>query len=195
MRKIVALLVAAGSGSRLGGGQPKQYRRLGSQSVLAHALDGLRHPRIAETYVVIAPGQEAAFQDAMGDRPLPSPILGGATRQESVRNGLEALAKCGEIDAVLVHDAARPFVPAEVLDRLIAALEAHAGAVPVLPVSDTLAFGEALLGDPMPRDNLHRIQTPQAFRFAPLLAAHRAWDGPATATDDAQIARSAGLDV
>jgi len=195
MGKTVALLVAAGSGSRLGG-EPKQYRRLGWQSVLAHALDGLRHPRIDETHVVIAPGQEAAFRDATGNRTLPSPIIGGATRQNSVRNGLEALAATGDaIDAVLVHDAARPFLPAAVIDRLLSALETHAGAVPVLPVSDTLARGSDLLGDAISRDELHRVQTPQAFRFAPLLAAHRAWNGPAKATDDAQIARAAGLDI
>lgn len=196
MGKTVALLVAAGSGSRLGDGPPKQYRRLGWQSVLAHALDGLHHPRIAETRVVIAPDQEPAFRRAVEGRTLPSPIVGGATRQQSVRNGLEALAKEAEaIDAILIHDAARPFLPAPVVDRLLDALETHAGAVPVLPVSDTLAQGSDRLGEVLPRDGLVRVQTPQTFRFAPLLAAHRSWSGPATATDDAQIARAAGLDL
>lgn len=195
MGKTVALVVAAGSGSRLGDGLPKQYRRLGWQSVLAHALDGLRHPLIDETYVVIGPGQEAAFRQAVGDRPLPAPIVGGAMRQESVRNGLETLADAGSVDNVLIHDAARPFLPADVVERLLAALSQHAGAVPVLPVSDTLARGSNQLGEPVPRDGLVRVQTPQAFRFGAILAAHRAWSGPATASDDAQIARHAGLDV
>ena len=195
MGKIVALLVAAGSGSRLGAGQPKQYRRLVWQSMLAQALDGLRHPRIDEIQVVIGAGQDAAYQEAIGARSLPSPIVGGATRQESVRNGLEAIGKAGDMDIVLVHDAARPFLPAEVVDRLLDALVAHPGAVPALPVSDTLAVGDPLLGEPVLRDKLHRIQTPQAFRFAPLMAAHRGWTGSTTATDDAQIARAAGLDV
>jgi 2-C-methyl-D-erythritol 4-phosphate cytidylyltransferase/2-C-methyl-D-erythritol 2,4-cyclodiphosphate synthase len=195
MGKTVALVVAAGSGSRLGDGLPKQYRRLGWQSVLAHAVDGLRHPLIDETYVVIGPGQETAFRQAVGDRPLPAPIIGGAMRQESVRNGLVALADVGSVDNVLIHDAARPFLPADVVERLLAALSQHAGAVPVLPVSDTLARGLDQLGEPVSRDGLVRVQTPQAFRFDSILAAHRAWSGPATASDDAQIARRAGLDI
>jgi 2-C-methyl-D-erythritol 4-phosphate cytidylyltransferase/2-C-methyl-D-erythritol 2,4-cyclodiphosphate synthase len=195
MGKTVALLVAAGSGSRVGDGPPKQYRRLGWQSVLAHAIDGLEHPRIDAIQVVIAPGQEAAFADAIGGRALPSPIIGGATRQESVRNGLEALARSGAADIVLIHDAARPFLPAEVIDRLLAAVADHAGAVPVLPVSDTLACASDQLGDAVSRDGLVRVQTPQAFRFDAILAAHRGWSGPTTSSDDAQIARSAGLEI
>ena len=196
MGRTVALLVAAGSGSRLGG-EPKQYRRLGGRSVLAHALDHLGHPRIAETHVVIAAGQEAAFRAAIGERRLPSPIIGGAERQQSVRNGLEVLAREGGIDTILIHDAARPFLPASVIDRLLDALKDHPAAVPVLPVSDTLAQAGADegLGETIPRDGLLRVQTPQAFRFEGILAAHRAWSGRAMATDDAQIARSAGLQV
>lgn len=195
MGKTVALLVAAGSGSRLGDGPPKQYRRLGWQSVLAHAIEGLTHPRVDAIQVVIAPGQEAAFAQAIAGRSLPSPITGGATRQESVRNGLEALARSGGADIVLIHDAARPFLRGAVIDRLLAAVADHAGAVPVLPVSDTLALGSHRLGDAVSRDGLVRVQTPQAFRLDAIVAAHRAWDGPATASDDAQIARSAGLEV
>src|SRR5438093_6654798 len=139
MGKTVALLVAAGSGSRVGDGPPKQYRRLGGQSVLAHAIDGLSHPGIDAIQVVIAPGQEAAFAEAIAGRNLPSPVVGGATRQESVRNGLEALARSGGTNIVLIHDAARPFLPGAVIERLLAAVADHAGAVPVLPVNDTLA--------------------------------------------------------
>lgn len=195
MGKTVALLVAAGSGSRLGDGPPKQYRQLGRQSILAHAIDGLRHPRVDAIQVVIASGQEPAFAEAIAGRPLLSPVTGGATRQESVRNGLEALARSGGAEYVLIHDAARPFLPGEVIDRLLAALADHAGAVPVLPVSDTLARASDRLGEAVSRDGLVRVQTPQAFRFDAILAAHRAWNGPPMASDDAQIARSCGLDI
>lgn len=192
--KIVALVVAAGSGSRAGAGLPKQYAPIGGKAVLAHALDHLRHPLIAEARVVIGEGQEAMYAEAVGDRALPSPVIGGETRRHSVRNGLEALA--GEdVAAVLIHDAARPFLPGAVIDRLVEALEHSEGAVPALPVVDSLAFAQGGLGDPVPRDGLVRVQTPQAFRFAPILAAHRSWQGMAEATDDAQVARAAGVDV
>jgi 2-C-methyl-D-erythritol 4-phosphate cytidylyltransferase/2-C-methyl-D-erythritol 2,4-cyclodiphosphate synthase len=190
--KTAALVVAAGSGSRAGGELPKQYRRIGGKALLAHAIDHLRHPRIDAVHVVIGPGQDEAFRTALGDLPLPAPIVGGATRQESVRNGLEALAAEG-VERVLIHDAARPFLPPAVIDRLIDALEIHAGAVPALPVVDTLARGDAGLGETVPRDGLVRVQTPQAFRFDAILTAHRQWQGEAT--DDAQVARAAGLDV
>ena len=191
--KTVALVVAAGSGSRAGGGLPKQYRRIGGRTVLAHALDALRHPAIDDILVVIGPDQEELFREALGNAPLPAFVTGGAERQESVRNGLEALAS-GGVARILVHDAARPFLPGAVVDRLLAALETHEAAVPVLPVVDTLAEAGAELGGVVPRDRLARVQTPQAFRFSTLLAAHRAWTG-APATDDAQMVRAAGVAV
>ena len=110
--KTVALLVAAGSGSRTGGGVPKQYRRVAGKPLLAYAIDALRHPRIDEVQVVIRAGQDALYRDAVGERPLPAPILGGAERQDSVRRGLEAVAGAG---TVLIHDAARAFLPAAVI--------------------------------------------------------------------------------
>ncbi|HEY7811065.1 MAG TPA: bifunctional 2-C-methyl-D-erythritol 4-phosphate cytidylyltransferase/2-C-methyl-D-erythritol 2,4-cyclodiphosphate synthase [Allosphingosinicella sp.] len=191
--KVVALLVAAGSGSRAGGKLPKQYRRVGGKAVLAHALDALRHPRVDAVRVVIGAGQEALFAEAVGERPLPPPITGGAERQDSVRAGLEAIAAEGGAGAVLIHDAARAFLPGVVIDRLLDALEESAGAVPVLPVVDTLARADSGLGDSVAREGLVRVQTPQAFRFDAILAAHRAWQG--SATDDAQVARAAGVAV
>ncbi|MBV8687699.1 MAG: bifunctional 2-C-methyl-D-erythritol 4-phosphate cytidylyltransferase/2-C-methyl-D-erythritol 2,4-cyclodiphosphate synthase [Alphaproteobacteria bacterium] len=191
--KIVALVVAAGSGSRAGGGLPKQYRRIGGRAMMAHALDALRHPRIDDVRVVIGAGQEALLREALGGT-APAPIQGGAERRLSVLNGLEAIAADGGADAVLVHDAARPFLPAAVIDRLLGALAGAEGAVPVLPVVDTLARADEGMGEVVPRDGLARVQTPQAFRFAPILAAHRAWRG-GEASDDAQIARAAGLRV
>lgn len=188
--KTVALVVAAGSGSRTGGGVPKQYRRVGGKALLAHAIDALRHPRIDEVRVVIGAGQEALYREAVGERALPAPVTGGAERQDSVLRGLAAIEGA---EAVLIHDAARAFLPAAVIDLLLDALETSDGAVPVLPVVDTLARAEGVLGDTVARDGLVRVQTPQAFRFDAILAAHRAWSG--TATDDAQVARAAGLNV
>ena len=189
--KTVALLVAAGSGSRAGDGVPKQYRRIGGKSVLAHAIDHLDHAGIDSVQVVIAPGHEEAYAEAIGSRALPAPITGGTTRQQSVRRGLKALAAAGDVERVLIHDAARAFLPAAVVSRLLDALDDGVAAVPALPVVDTLARADSELGATVPRDGLVRVQTPQAFRFETILAAHRAWTGP-DATDDAQIARAAG---
>lgn len=194
MERMTALLVAAGSGSRAGGGLPKQYRDLGGKPLLVRAIEGLQRAGIADVMVVIGAGQEALYREAVGDRPLPSPVVGGAERQDSVRSGLEALAGDGAPGAVFIHDAARPFLPATVVERLRAGLAGADGAVPVLSVVDSLAQADSALGDPVSRDGLVRVQTPQAFRFPAILAAHRSWRGAAT-TDDAQVARAAGLRV
>ena len=190
--KIAALIVAAGQGMRSGGGIPKQYRPVGGRAVLAHAIDALAtHPAIELVQVVIGETQDELYEGAIAGRRLPAPITGGATRRDSVIAGLEAI----DADIVLIHDAARPFLPAAVIDRLLDALHHADGAVPALPVADTLAKGDALLGDSVSRDGIHRIQTPQAFRRNAILAAHRAWDDSREATDDAQVARAAGLTV
>jgi len=189
--QTVALIVAAGSGSRMGG-PLKQYRPLAGRAVLAHAVDALLHPRIDRIQVVIGEGQEADYAAAIGDRPLPAPVIGGATRQESVRHGLDAVGD--NVARVLIHDSARPFLTATVIDRLIEALDVAPGAVPVLPVVDTLARTDSSLGETVPRTGLVRVQTPQAFRFTAIRDAHAAWSGD-EATDDAQIARAAGLEV
>lgn len=188
MGRNVALIVAAGSGSRAGGEVPKQYRKVAGKALLAHAVDHLAHPRIDEIRVVIGAGQEAAYAEAVGARALPAPVIGGATRRESVANGLAAL---GDADMVLIHDAARPFLPGAVIDQLLDALEEHDGAIPALPVVDTLT---TRAGEQVDRDTLVRVQTPQAFRLDVIRAAHAAWQGEEP-TDDAQVARAAGLDV
>src|SRR5690606_4267623 len=158
--RIVGLIVAAGRGERAGGGQPKQYRPIAGKAVLARAYDALAgHSKVDSVLTVIGAGQEAAFAEAMAGRTVPSPIMGGATRRLSVLAGLEAIEANGGADIVLIHDAARPFLPAEVVDRLIDALNGHAGAVPVLPVVDSLALGSDALGDPVSRDGLYRVQT------------------------------------
>jgi 2-C-methyl-D-erythritol 4-phosphate cytidylyltransferase/2-C-methyl-D-erythritol 2,4-cyclodiphosphate synthase len=194
MERTVALVVAAGSGSRAGGGLPKQYRGLAGRPLLVHALEGLERAGIGEIRVVIGAGQEALYREAVGGRPLPAPLAGGRERQDSVRNGLEAIAADGGADRVFIHDAARPFLPAAVVDRLREALAGSDGAVPVLPVVDSLARAASALGEPVDRDGLVRVQTPQAFRFEAILAAHRRWRG-GLATDDAQVGRAAGLVV
>jgi 2-C-methyl-D-erythritol 4-phosphate cytidylyltransferase/2-C-methyl-D-erythritol 2,4-cyclodiphosphate synthase len=193
--KTIALVVAAGAGSRAGTDLPKQYRRICSKPLLVHALDHLRHPLIDEVRVVIGCGQEELYRSALGEQFIPASVAGGETRQESVRNGLEAISSAGGAAAVLIHDAARPFLPAAIVDRLLKALEDKDGAVPVLPVVDSLAHAGPGLGDPVDRSDLVRVQTPQAFRFGAILEAHRSWTGRAAATDDAQVARAAGLSV
>ena len=192
--RIVALVVAAGNGSRAGGGVPKQYRRLGGKAVLAHAVERLRRAGAGDIRVVIGPGQRDRYDAATAGLALPSPVIGGAERRDSVRAGLEAIAADGGADLVLIHDAARPFLPRAVWNRLVAALEQAEAAVPALPAVDTLARRGASLGDPVDRAGLVRVQTPQGFRFDAILAAHRAWRG-GEATDDAQIARAAGHEI
>lgn len=185
---IAAIIVAAGSGSRSGSSVPKQFALLAGRPIIAHSYFALEaHPSIAHIFVVIGEGQDdllaAAIPGAIG-------VPGGATRRLSVLAGLEALAGEG-FDAVLIHDAARPFLPAAVIDRLVAALDTSDGALPALPVADTLARGDVVLGETVDRDGLWRVQTPQAFRFRTILDAHRDWrfDEP---TDDAQMVRRLG---
>ena len=181
-----ALIVAAGSGSRAGGLVPKQFASIAGRSLLAHAFDAFAaHPAVREVVVVIAAGQEDAARAIVGDAAL---VTGGATRRESVSNGLAAVSD----GRVLVHDAARPFVPAAVINRVLAALDGAAGAIPVLPVADTLARGDAMLGDTVLRDGLWRVQTPQGFYTATLRQAHADWAADAEATDDAQMVRRLG---
>lgn len=188
--KTAALIVAAGQGVRAGGGFPKQFAMLAGKPMLAHSHAALvAHPAIEEVLVVIGEGQQAALEAALGRVPF---VIGGATRRESVRNGLEAL---NGFDRVLIHDAARPFLSAAVIDALCDSLDAYEGALPALPVADTLARGEALLGETVSRDGLVRVQTPQAFRYATILDAHRAWPEDREATDDAQMVRALGHDV
>jgi len=165
---------------------------IAGKAVLAHAIDALRaHPAIDEIRVVIGAGQEQLYTQAIGARALATPITGGATRRESVANGLAAT----EGERVLIHDAARPFLPGIVIDRLLAALEKAPAAVPVLAVADTLAEAGETLGPVVARDKLARVQTPQAFLADAIRSAHAAWDISREATDDAQIARAAGLTV
>lgn len=191
MVSTAALIVAAGSGSRAGSGPPKQYRPLAGKTVLRHAYDALAaHPAIDEVQVVIGAGHEDLFREAMAGAEPAEPIAGGAERSASVALGLEAVAA----ERVLIHDAARPFCPPAVVDRLLGALDRHRGAVPALPVADTLARGAAVLGEPIDRRHVVRVQTPQAFETAAIRTAYAAWRGDIP-TDDATVARAAGIEV
>lgn len=188
--QVAALIVAAGKGERAGGDVPKQFAPLGGLPVIARAVDAFGGLPV---HIVIGAGQEAALADALAGRAVASVTIGGAERRDSVRAGLAAVAASGATH-VLIHDAARPLLPRAVIDRLLAVLEASEGAVPVLPVVDTLANGGTTLGETVDRNGLCRIQTPQAFRLDAIIAAHDAWTGD-TPTDDAQVARAHGIDV
>ena len=193
--KTVALIVAAGQGSRAGGDVPKQYRTIAGKAVLAHAHEAIAgHGAIDAVFVVVADGQQHVARALLGDEV--QVVAGADSRRGSVRAGLEAIDAAGGADIVLIHDAARPFLPAAVVDRLLEALADSEGAIPTLPVADTLVREDGgTMADTVERAQLHRVQTPQAFRFATILAAHRAWDEARDATDDAQILRASGHDV
>ena len=188
---VTALIVAAGKGERLGGGVPKQYRMISGKPLLRWAVEPfLQHCAVKDVRVVIGSGQEqlaAAALEGIGIGPL---IEGGAERADSVRAGLLAIGS----DAVLIHDAARPFCPSSVIDRLVASLEFHDGAAPVLAVGDTLANAGDQLNEPIDRSGLVRVQTPQAFRTDALLKAYELWSG-ASPTDETTVLRAAGMSV
>ena len=185
-----ALIVAAGSGSRIGG-VPKQFRSLGGTPVLRWAVDALaRHPAVRTIRVVIGRDQREQAAACLKGADVGELIEGGPHRADSVRAGLASV----EADAVLVHDAARPFCPPTVVDRLLASLEFFDGAAPVLPVGDTLSRLGELLGDPVDRSGVVRVQTPQAFRLAALRSAYDKWSGPPP-TDETTVLRAAGMKV
>jgi 2-C-methyl-D-erythritol 4-phosphate cytidylyltransferase/2-C-methyl-D-erythritol 2,4-cyclodiphosphate synthase len=186
-----ALIVAAGTGSRMGGDVPKQFRLLGGRPVLRWAVESLiRHAAVRSVRVVVGHGQRDLAASALCGLDVGDFIEGGAERADSVRAGLAEI----EGDAVLVHDAARPFCPAGVIDRLLAGLEFFEGAAPVLPVGDTLAKIGDTLGDPVDRTDLARVQTPQAFRLGALRSAYDSWSGPSP-TDETTVVRAAGMKV
>jgi 2-C-methyl-D-erythritol 4-phosphate cytidylyltransferase/2-C-methyl-D-erythritol 2,4-cyclodiphosphate synthase len=194
MPRTAILIVAAGKGERAGMGTPKQYAPLLGQPMLRRAVEAFAGRRDIFIQVMIAPGQEAQYGAATTGLDLPAPAIGGATRQESVRRGLEALAGAAA-DFVLIHDAARPLVSPRLIDDVIAALEAGAdAAIPLLPVRDTLRKQENGKWITVPRKELLRAQTPQGFRFAAILKAHR--DHAAhEVTDDMALAELAGLKI
>lgn len=193
---VAALIVAAGRGTRAGPGAPKQYRLLAGESVLRRTLRAFaRHPGIDAVLAVIHPDDRQAYDEAaIGLPKLLAPCMGGPTRQSSVLLGLEALAASNPA-RVLIHDGARPLINPAIISRSIEALDAHAGALVALPITDTIRRAAGgLAGETVPRDGLWRAQTPQAFRFPAILAAHRQAVG-GEMTDDAAVAAAAGIEV
>jgi len=198
--KVIALIVAAGSGSRMGKDMPKQYLPLGGKTVLRHCLETFRrHPRISGVRVVINDALRDLYNNAVAGLDLMPPVAGGQKRQDSVRAGLESLAADAP-DLVLIHDAARPFIDGATIDRTIDTLAIHDGALVAVPVVDTLKRGapdgaDTFSGVTVDRNGLWRAQTPQGFRFQPLLAAHRQAAAGPEMTDDAAVAEAAGMKV
>jgi 2-C-methyl-D-erythritol 4-phosphate cytidylyltransferase/2-C-methyl-D-erythritol 2,4-cyclodiphosphate synthase len=193
--RTAAVIVAAGQGLRAGQPVPKQFAMWRGKPVVRHSAEALVAAGIAPIVVAIPEGGDKLAQHALAGLGEVRLVIGGATRQESVRKALEALASDAPA-LVLIHDAARPHLAGAVIERLIAALAQQPGAIPVLPVVDSLteASGDTM-GKPANREALRRVQTPQAFRYPEILAAHRAWTGELTAGDDAQVAQAAGLSV
>jgi 2-C-methyl-D-erythritol 4-phosphate cytidylyltransferase/2-C-methyl-D-erythritol 2,4-cyclodiphosphate synthase len=188
--QIAALLVAAGAGQRFGSDQPKQFLRLAGRPVIRHAAEAL----LAEGVALQPVGEAGPIEAALAGLPHRPVVPGGVERQDSVRAGLEALADLAP-ELVLVHDAARPFVPPGTVSALRKALQTHPGAIPAVAVADTLKRGrDGVIEATVARAGLFRAQTPQGFRFDVLLRLHRAAAGGA-ATDDAALLEQAGLSV
>jgi 2-C-methyl-D-erythritol 4-phosphate cytidylyltransferase len=196
---VTALIVCAGRGARMGPGAPKQYRSLGGSPVLRHTALAFRlHPAITGIAVVIHPDDLALYECAAEGLDLAAPIFGGATRDQSVRRGLEALA-ADPPDLVLIHDGVRPFVAPETIAGVIAALRDAPAAIAAMPVFDTIkSCASGVITGTIDRAPLWRAQTPQGFAFPAILAAHRAVaerrDLPPI-TDDASVAEAMGLPV
>ncbi len=190
-----AVVVAAGAGLRAGQPVPKQFALWRGKPVVRHSVEALVAAGVSPVVVAIPQGAAEIAGAALAGLVGVRLVTGGATRQLSVKAALEALH--GDSPRlVLIHDAARPMLPRGVLDRLVAALTSQPGAIPVLPVVDSLTRAQGdVMGEPARREELRRVQTPQAFRYAEILAAHRAWNGAADAGDDAQVARAAGLAI
>ena len=183
-RDTAAVIVAAGRGTRAGGDIPKQWQGLAGLPVVAHTINAFRNAGVRRIALVIHPDDTLAGVEL---------VHGGETRDASVRSALEALAAAAP-DTVLIHDGARPLVSPALISRVLDALAGNAGAAPALSVTDALWRGTGgLVTGTQDRSGLWRAQTPQGFRFADILAAHRAHRAPAA--DDVEVARAAGLDV
>lgn len=195
MPSYAAIIVAAGTSSRLPGEVPKVYRQLSGRSVLRHSVDIFQtHPAVDQLLVVVNPEHLELYHHAMGGASVMEPIAGGATRQESVYNGLKALAECAP-DYVLIHDAARPGLDRALLDRLIGAVQTHDAVIPGIAVADTIKqVDNGKVKHTPNRDLLVAVQTPQAFNYPTILAAHKQLEG-LSLSDDAAVAEAAGMSV
>ncbi|MEE9329121.1 MAG: bifunctional 2-C-methyl-D-erythritol 4-phosphate cytidylyltransferase/2-C-methyl-D-erythritol 2,4-cyclodiphosphate synthase [Parvularculaceae bacterium] len=201
MTKTAALIVAAGKGVRMGGDVPKQYQRLGGLPVLTRTISSFAdHAEIDVIQVVIGASDEALYHQAVAflNEPMQAKltplIFGAATRQGSVLNGLQSLAK-SNIEKILIHDAARPLVTADTIARVVAELDISKAVLPALPVTDTLKqVDDGTVQGTISRDNLWRAQTPQGFSFNQMLSAHEQTTGQAL-TDDIAVAQAVGMAI
>ncbi|MXP28505.1 bifunctional 2-C-methyl-D-erythritol 4-phosphate cytidylyltransferase/2-C-methyl-D-erythritol 2,4-cyclodiphosphate synthase [Porphyrobacter algicida] len=188
---FAAVVVAAGTGERAAQGLPKQFAQHRGKPVVRHSVERMLRFGADPVVVAIPKDEQERAEQALAGLPVQY-VFGGATRQLSVRAALEALVSSNP-QMVLIHDAARPDLQGEVVSRLLAALERTRGAIPVLPVVDSIvrALGQTMESTAR-REELHRVQTPQAFRFADILSAHCDWSGEPDAGDDAQVLHAAG---
>ncbi|MAB45711.1 MAG: bifunctional 2-C-methyl-D-erythritol 4-phosphate cytidylyltransferase/2-C-methyl-D-erythritol 2,4-cyclodiphosphate synthase [Sphingomonadaceae bacterium] len=187
---FAAIVVAAGKGLRAGQPLPKQFAMWRGKPVLRHSVETLLDAGARPLVIAVPPDGEQAVLDALAGLEGFALVAGGTTRQQSVK---KALAAVESAERILIHDAARPDLPLPVIERLLAALEHHPGAIPVLPVIDSLSVeNEGVMSGTAPREQLRRVQTPQAFRFDAIFRAHQAWQDEASAGDDAQVLRANG---
>lgn len=188
---VIAIVVAAGRGTRLESVVPKAYIPLAGKPLIRHTIDYLQATGCVDhVQVVIHPNDIDLYNQSIAGLDLLPPVIGGETRQDSVKAGLEALKPLNP-DKVLIHDAARPFVPGKIVQRLLLAIEDQGGAVPVLAVQDSLVRKEVGGLMPIPREGLYRVQTPQAFNYHAILQAHIQADSQHY-TDDASLFQAAG---
>jgi 2-C-methyl-D-erythritol 4-phosphate cytidylyltransferase/2-C-methyl-D-erythritol 2,4-cyclodiphosphate synthase len=186
-----AVIVAAGDGLRAGPGEPKAWRNLGGRPILRWSVEGLLAAGAREIVLVVARDRLAHADEALAGLHGWRAVTGGQTRSGSVQAGLAAITAQPN-QPVLIHDAARPFVNRGHVDRLLAALDIAEGAIPALPVPDTLKRGDGIVDETVSRDGLWRAQTPQAFRFGRLKAAYARWPAGEEPTDDASVMERAG---
>ena len=192
LHPFAAIVVAAGKGLRAGQPLPKQFARWRGKPVVRYSVETLLAAGAVEVVVAIPEGAAEIASESLSGLDGFRLVVGGLTRQQSVLNALEAIND-GSYTRVLIHDAARPDLPYHVIESLIDQLGVIEGAIPVLPVIDSLAIGNnGRMAGTAPREQLRRVQTPQAFRFDDILAAHRMWSGAPDAGDDAQVLRAAG---
>ena len=193
--RTAAVVVAAGQGLRAGQAMPKQFTRLRGKPVVRHSVEALSSAGIGPIIVAIPDGADELAAGLLDGVPGVRFVTGGATRQASVCQALKALEEDAP-EFVLIHDAARPVLPHAVIERLMATLSQSPGAIPVLPVPDSLVQTNGnLMGEPANREILRRVQTPQAFHYKAILAAHKSWQDEPNAGDDAQVAQAAGMKV
>ena len=187
---FAAIVVAAGKGLRAGQPLPKQFAMWRGKPVLRHSVETLLDAGARPLVIAVPPDGEQAVLDALAGLEGFALVTGGTTRQQSVK---KALAAVESAERILIHDAARPDLPLPVIERLLAALEHHPGAIPVLPVIDSLSVeNDGVMSGTAPRERLRRVQTPQAFRFDAIFRAHQDWQNEASAGDDAQVLRANG---